>query len=78
MLTAANAGFDNKNVGTGKTVTDGHPLSGADAGNYTVNATATRPGGHHGQAADLGTTAASNKVYDGNTADGRTGGPLPV
>ena len=36
------ASFDNKNAGTGKTVTGtGLGLTGADAGNYTVNSTAT-------------------------------------
>jgi ribosomal protein L27 len=36
------ATFDNKNVGMGKTVTlTGASLTGADAGNYTVNSTAT-------------------------------------
>ena len=36
------ATFDNKNAGTGKTVTaTGLGLTGADAGNYTVNTTAT-------------------------------------
>ena len=36
-VTAGTASFDNKNVGTGKTVTfTGYSLSGADAGNYNL------------------------------------------
>src|SRR5262249_33052453 len=44
VLTAAytTASFTNKNVGTGKTVNvSGISISGTDAGNYTVNTTAT-------------------------------------
>jgi len=66
--TGGTATFDNKNVGTGKTVSaTGLSLTGADAGNYTVNATATTTA----NIAALGITGAitaSNKVYDGNTS----------
>ena len=58
------ASFDTKNVGTGKTVTGaGLTLTGADAGNYTVNSSATTT-------ADItalgitGSITAANKVYD--------------
>jgi filamentous hemagglutinin family protein len=60
--------FGDKNAGTGKTVTaSGIALSGADAGNYSVNGTATG-------LADIlartitATLAANGKVYDGTTA----------
>jgi len=66
--TGGTATFDNKNVGTGKTVSaTGLSLTGADAGNYTVNATATTTA----NITALGITGAitaSNKVYDGNTS----------
>src|SRR5439155_14101170 len=62
------AAFGDKNVGTGKTVTGtGLSLSGADAGNYTVNSTATTT-------ADItalgitGSITANSKTYDANTA----------
>src|SRR5439155_598949 len=61
------ATFGNKNVGTGKTVTGtGLSLSGADAGNYSVNSTAITT-------ADIsalgitGSITASNKTYDAST-----------
>jgi filamentous hemagglutinin family protein len=60
--------FADKNAGTGKTVTaSGIRLAGADAGNYTVNTTATG-------LADIlartitATLAANGKTYDGTTA----------
>src|SRR5512139_1259192 len=60
------ASFSDKNAAPGKTVTaTGLGLSGLDAGNYTVNTTATT-------AADItpaaltGSNTANNKVYDGN------------
>ena len=58
-------------MGTGKDVTGGLSLRGADAGNYTVN-------GSHTDKADItalgitGTFAAADKVYDGND------GPRPT
>jgi filamentous hemagglutinin family protein len=62
------ANFSDKNAGLGKTVTaTGLGLAGLDAGNYTVNTTATTT-------ADIATLAitgavtAANKTYDGTTA----------
>ena len=41
-LAGGTATFDNKNVGTGKTVTlTGATLTGADAGNYTLTSVGT-------------------------------------
>ena len=60
------ATFNNKNVGTGKTVTaTGLSLSGADAGNYTVNSTATTTANITAATLSVSATA-SNKTYDGN------------
>jgi uncharacterized repeat protein (TIGR03803 family) len=62
------AAFNNKNAGTGKTVTvSGIALSGTDAGNYTPNATATTTA-NITKLAITGSITASNKVYDGTTA----------
>jgi filamentous hemagglutinin family protein len=59
--------FDNKNAGTGKTVTvGGISLAGADAGNYRFNTTATTQADITPRALNVAATAAS-KVYDGNT-----------
>src|SRR5581483_6730776 len=62
------ATFSDKNVGTGKTVTvSGISISGTDAGNYTVTATA-------GTTANItaltitGSVTADSKTYDATTA----------
>ncbi len=61
------ATFSDKNVGTGKTVTaTGLSLTGADAGNYTVNTTATATANITARALTI-TATAQNKEYDGNT-----------
>ena len=65
--------FDNKNTGTGKTVT--YALGGTDGGNYQANTTATADI----TAAELtigGTTTAENKVYDGTTTATLSGGTI--
>jgi alpha-tubulin suppressor-like RCC1 family protein len=60
------ATFADKNVGTGKPVTaTGLSLSGADAGNYTVNSTAMTTADITARSLTV-TAAASNKVYDGS------------
>src|SRR5205085_1430496 len=69
--------FDNKNVGTAKTVTEAFSLSGADASNYAL-ANSTGATTADITAANLiasGATAA-NKNYDGTTAATVTGGNL--
>jgi len=61
------ATFSDKNVANGKTVTmDGIAASGADAGNYTFNNTATTTANITPLAIIVGATA-NNKVYDGTT-----------
>ncbi len=61
--------YDNKNVGTGKTVTvSGLTLSGAKAGNYQLSSTTVNGAVGVITKRDLIVSATgSNKVYDGNT-----------
>jgi len=60
--------FADKNAGTGKTVmASGITLSGADAGNYVVNGTATDIASI-ARLAIIGTATADSRVYDGTTA----------
>jgi hypothetical protein len=69
-LASASGSFDDKNVGSGKTVTvSGLSLSGTDAGNYTLadsTVTTTADIAKAVISAISGITA-SNKTYDGNT-----------
>ncbi len=67
---AGNVGsFDNKNVGTGKTVTvSAGDLSGAAAGNYTLKAGPWTTTANITAKSISGSFTASNKVYDGTTA----------
>src|SRR5690554_3659217 len=62
---AVNGAFDNKNAGTGKTVTVGGALSGSDAGNYTLNGPVTTTADIAAKVIDLVNTMAQNRVYDG-------------
>ncbi|EJF07890.1 YDG domain-containing protein, partial [Pontibacter sp. BAB1700] len=64
-VAASNGQFDDKNVGTGKEVTASVSKSGADAGNYTANTTATASADIRAIALVIGITAES-KDYDGN------------
>jgi gliding motility-associated-like protein len=71
ILTISNtsANFDNKNVGTGKTVTVGGVsiTGGTDAGNYSLtNVTATTTASITAKSLTVSATA-TNKPYDGNT-----------
>jgi hypothetical protein len=70
VLTTASTSalFDDKNVGTGKTVTvNGITISGTDAGNYTVNTSTTTTADITARGL-LVTATALNKVYDGTPA----------
>ena len=61
------AAFSDKNVGTGKTINvSGISISGADAGNYTFNATASTTADISAHALTIN-AAGINKVYDGAT-----------
>ncbi len=71
--------YDNKTVGTGKTVTvTGLSISGADSGNYTLSSTSANAAIGTVSAASLTITGASaaNKVYDAGTTATVTGGSL--
>jgi hypothetical protein len=71
--TGGSANFDNKNAGTGKTVTaTGLGLSGTDAGNYTVNETALTTAAVTSLLLTTSVTI-EDKVYDGNTSATITG-----
>src|SRR5207248_25706 len=61
--------FNTKNVGTGKTVTaTGISLSGVDAGNYTVNGSATTTADITAKTVTVSGVTADDKVYDATTA----------
>src|SRR5206468_4387521 len=61
-------GFADKSVGSGKTVSvSGSSVTGTDAGNYTVNTTATTTA-NITPATVTGSITANNKIYDGTTA----------
>ncbi|MDP1026489.1 YDG domain-containing protein [Sphingomonas sp. KR1UV-12] len=61
--------FDTRNAGTGKTVTvSGVTLTGADAGNYQLSATAGTTTAAITQRIISALLSAQNKVYDGTTA----------
>src|SRR5690606_13727863 len=65
---AGTGNFDDKNVGTGKTVTvDGIAATGTDAGNYSFNTSATDRADISQLPITVDATA-SDKVYDGTTA----------
>ncbi|ADY52972.1 Fibronectin type III domain protein [Pseudopedobacter saltans DSM 12145] len=66
-LAHTNATFNNKNVGTNKAVSvSGISISGADAGNYTFNSTASATASITEKSLTI-TATATDKVYDGNT-----------
>jgi filamentous hemagglutinin family protein len=71
-VTISNTGasFDNKNVGTGKTVSiSGVAISGADANNYSLsNAAATTTANITKKDLSISGITASNKIYDGTTS----------
>src|SRR3990172_626617 len=63
------AAFEDKNVGTGKTVNvSGITLGGTDARNYTYNTTATTTANITPLNIPLNSVTPANKVYDATTA----------
>jgi hypothetical protein len=65
-VTASGSGnFDNKNVGTNKTITVAYTLSGNDAGNYSLDGT-TATGDITAKAITVTGITTGNKVYDGD------------
>ncbi len=70
-VTASGSGnFDNKNVGTNKTITVAYQLSGDDAANYSLAGETTTA--NITAKALTYTVAADNKTYDGNTTAAAT------
>ncbi|MCX6012099.1 MAG: YDG domain-containing protein, partial [Chloroflexi bacterium] len=68
LTTSYNAVFNNKNIGTGKTVNVSSILiSGTDSGNYTNNTTATTIADITAKLLTV-TATGINRVYDGTTA----------
>ena len=68
-LTGGAASFDNKNVGTGKSVTaTGLSLSGADAGNYTLASSSASTTASINARALVVSATGSDKVYDGTAS----------
>ena len=64
----SNASFSDKNVGTAKTISVGSILlTGADAGNYSFNTSASASADITARALTV-TATGQNKVYDGNTS----------
>jgi hypothetical protein len=75
-LTGGTASFDDKNVGTGKTVTlKDATLTGGDAGNYSLNSVATTTA-NITQLGITGLFTAADKVWDGTTSATITGRSL--
>jgi hypothetical protein len=75
-LSGGTATFDNKNVGTGKTVTlTGATLSGVDASNYNLTSVNTAKADITARLI-VGTFTAADKVYDGNASATITGRSL--
>ena len=65
---AVSGEFDDKNAGTGKTVTVNGALSGADAGNYALSSSSiTTTADITAKVIDLINAAAASKTYDGTT-----------
>jgi filamentous hemagglutinin family protein len=68
VVNAASKDFSDKNAGTGKSIdVNGITVTGADAGNYTWNATTTTTANINKATLVVAATG-SNKVYDSNTA----------
>ncbi|MHA4868774.1 YDG domain-containing protein [Duganella sp. PWIR1] len=65
----ASAAFDDKNAGTGKTISiGGITLTGADAGNYSLAGTSATTSANISQRTLTATASSSGKVYDGTTS----------
>jgi|GEM_PF-1100559 len=66
VTVSASGLFDNKNVGTGKTVTLTSSYGGADAGNYSITDQASAIANITPRPITISGITASNKVYDAN------------
>lgn len=74
-LTVSGAAFDSKTVGTNKPVSAALSLTGADAANYTVNATAASTAAITAKPV-TGSFTAADKLYDGSATATITGSTL--
>ena len=75
--TSSSASFDNKNVGTGKTVTiSGLAITGANAANYTIASGATTTADITARTLSISGPVASDKTYDATTTASVTAGSL--
>ena len=71
---SANAAFADKNVGTGKSVTvTGYTLTGADAGNYTLNEPTGLTANITPASIVVTGVSATNKIYDTSTVAALSG-----
>ena len=66
-LEVTDARFDDKNVGTNKTVTADLALSGADAGNYSLSSDSAEATADITAKPITGSFTAEDKIYDGTT-----------
>ncbi|GIR46545.1 MAG: hypothetical protein CM15mP56_1210 [Alphaproteobacteria bacterium] len=60
--------FDNKNIGTGKTVTLSSSYSGSDVSNYSITNQASTTANVTAKALTVSGITASDKIYDGSTS----------
>ena len=60
--------FENKNIGTGKTVTISSSYSGVDSGNYTVTDQSSTTANITARTLTVSGLTASNKAYDATTS----------
>ncbi len=72
-ITASNGKFNDKNVGTGKTVTGTISVSGADAGSYQFTKVESTTASITSKNLTTANAVAANKVYDGTTSASITG-----
>ena len=67
FVVSASGTFDNKNIGTGKTVTISSSYSGSDVSNYSVTNQASTTANITAKAITVSGITASDKSYDGST-----------
>ena len=73
---SATGTFDNKNVGSGKTVTLASSYSGSDVGNYSVTGQSTTTASIASKAISMTGATAEDKTFDGTTSAKITLGSL--
>ena len=68
FVVSATGTFDNKNVGTGKTVTISSSYSGSDVSNYSVTNQSSTTANITTKSLTVSGITASDKTYDGSTS----------